>query len=226
MPKIVDEEERRLSITDAALSIIARDGLENATFRAIAQERGLSLGAIQHSFSDQAQLRQCVVGRFIQKVTDRLEALDVRLAQHAQSRSHLEAASILLFELLPLNKEREAEARIWESFSHASLTDAQIAPLFQQLDGALNAFCVGLIAQLKENFAIKEELDDSLEGTRLQALLDGLTLSLLIEPSNKNRSIAQSIILRHLESLRSDDKLPGRSSSEKLASDMLDQRRG
>ena len=101
MPKIVDEEERRLSIADAALSIIARDGLENATFRAIAQERGLSLGAIQHSFSDQAQLRQCVVGRFIQKVTDRLEALDVRLAQHAQSCSHLEAASILLFELLP-----------------------------------------------------------------------------------------------------------------------------
>lgn len=202
MPKIVDEEERRLSIADAALSIIARDGLENATFRAVAQERGLSLGAIQHSFSDQAQLRQCVVGRFIQKVADRLEALDVCLAQHAQNSSCLEAVSSLLFELLPLNKEREAEARIWESFAHASLIDAQIAPLFQQLDGALNAFCVGLIAQLKENFAIKEEFDDSLEGTRLQALLDGLTLSLLIEPSDENRSLAQSTILHHLESLR------------------------
>lgn len=202
MPKIVDEEERRRSIADAALVLIAREGLEGATFRAIAKERGLSLGAVQHSFESQAQLRQYVVRRFVQRVEARLAMLDENMAcDSSWNGGLLEAAVALLLELLPLDEQRETEARVWEAFAHAAQKDSQIAPLCRQLDEALDAFCVSLVAQLKDSASVREDLDGQLEGIRLHALLDGLTLRLLIDPSRTSPSVAEAVLRRHLRSL-------------------------
>lgn len=202
MPRVVNEEERRRSIADAALALIAKDGLESATFRAIARERGLSLGAIQHLFVDQAQLRQCVVSRFIQQVEDRLVALDEHMAQHSSGCSNqFEAVVSLLFELLPLDEDRRAEARIWEAFAHASITDERIAPFYRRLDSALDRFCVSLVAQMKADSLVDEKLDDRLEGARLHALLDGLTLQLLNDSSKENRSFAETVLRCHMATL-------------------------
>lgn len=202
MPRVVNEEERRRSIADAALTLIAKDGLESATFRAIARERGLSLGAIQHSFEDQAQLRQCVVSRFIQQVEDRLVALDEHMAQHSPgSPNWFEAIVSLLLELLPLDEGRRAEVRIWEAFAHASITDEQLAPFYRRLDSALDRFCVSLVAQMKADSLVDEKLDDRLEGARLHALLDGLTLQLLNDSSRENRSFAEMVLRCHMATL-------------------------
>ena len=202
MPKVVNEEARRRSIADAALALIAKDGLESATFRAIAKERGLSLGAIQHSFEDQAQLRQCVVSRFIQQVEDRLIALDENMAQRPSGcPNRFEAVVSLLFELLPLDESRRAEARIWEAFAHASIMDERIAPFYRRLDKALDGFCIDLIAQMKVDSLVDEKLDDRLEGAKLHALLDGLTLQLLNDPSKENQSFAETVLRRHMATL-------------------------
>lgn len=202
MPRVVNEEERRRSIADVALALIAKDGLESATFRAIARERGLSLGAIQHSFEDQAQLRQCVVSRFIQQVEDRLAALDEHMAQHSSGRpNQFETVVALLLELLPLDESRRAEARIWEAFAHAAIMDEQIAPSCRRLDNALDRFCVSLVAQMKADSLVDEKLDDCLEGARLHALLDGLTLQLLNDSSKENQSFAEAVLRCHMATL-------------------------
>lgn len=50
MPKIVDHENQKEIIAGAAWKVIQNNGIENATVRKIAQESGLSPGALRHLF--------------------------------------------------------------------------------------------------------------------------------------------------------------------------------
>src|SRR4051812_3933051 len=56
MPKIVDIDERRQELTDAAARLIARAGLGAATLREVAAEAGLTTGALTHYFADKREL--------------------------------------------------------------------------------------------------------------------------------------------------------------------------
>ena len=50
MPKVVDHDERREDVAEAAWRVIGRDGLEGATLREISREAGFTTGVIQHYF--------------------------------------------------------------------------------------------------------------------------------------------------------------------------------
>ena len=56
MPKIVDVEQRRAELADAAARLIARSGIEAATMREVAAEAGLTTGALTHYFADKHEL--------------------------------------------------------------------------------------------------------------------------------------------------------------------------
>ena len=56
MPKQVDHEKRRRQIAEATWRLISTEGIEQATVRKIAQEAGLSLGALRHYFATQDEL--------------------------------------------------------------------------------------------------------------------------------------------------------------------------
>lgn len=66
---------------------------------------------------------------------------------------------------------------------------------------ALDRFCVSLVAQMKADSLVDEKLDDRLEGARLHALLDGLTLQLLNDSSKKNQSFAEAVLRCHMATL-------------------------
>lgn len=56
MPKVVDVEQRRAELADAAARLIARSGIESATMREVAAEAGLTTGALTHYFVDKHEL--------------------------------------------------------------------------------------------------------------------------------------------------------------------------
>ena len=56
MPKVVDVEQRRTELTDAAARVIARSGIEAATMREVAAEAGWTTGALTHYFTDKRTL--------------------------------------------------------------------------------------------------------------------------------------------------------------------------
>ena len=55
MPKIVDHDRQRVKFAEAAMSLIARHGLEGVTMRAVAAEAGLSYGSLFHYFHSQGR---------------------------------------------------------------------------------------------------------------------------------------------------------------------------
>jgi AcrR family transcriptional regulator len=56
VPKVVDVEQRRAELADAAARLIARAGIESATMREVAAEAGLTTGALTHYFTDKREL--------------------------------------------------------------------------------------------------------------------------------------------------------------------------
>ena len=52
MPKIVDHDERRATISTAAADLIAEEGIEAATMKRIGARAGGTTGAVTHYFVD------------------------------------------------------------------------------------------------------------------------------------------------------------------------------
>ncbi|WP_051207995.1 TetR/AcrR family transcriptional regulator [Propionicicella superfundia] len=109
MPKIVDYAQRRSEIVDGFLTLIAKEGLANATSRSLADHLGVSNGALWRYFSDKNDLLTEANEKVIENTHKRaLEALaDVR---------GVEAVVTLVEALLPLTPISKDEARIVVGF--------------------------------------------------------------------------------------------------------------
>ena len=110
MPKIVDHEERRAELRDAVWRLASRDGLEAVTVRGVADEAGCSTGALVHYFADKEALLQFAFRTVADRIMRRLAA-----AEEATT-DPLELARTMLLEGLPLDRERQAEVRLWFAF--------------------------------------------------------------------------------------------------------------
>lgn len=201
MPKIVDEQKRRDSIAEAMIALVAQKGLPAATFRAVAAERGLSLGAIQHSFSSYAELERFTLEYLMRRVGERLDKVGRTIENDLPPERILSLVEAALEELIPLDPERGKEARVWMAFTNAALNDPSLAELTGKNARAIDVFCQDCIAQLMNDQVLPATLDPALEGKRLHALLDGLTLFLLADRSSKTREDAVDILRHHLRCL-------------------------
>ena len=56
MPKVIDVEERRAELAEAAARLIARAGIGAATMREVAAEAGWTTGALTHYFTNKREL--------------------------------------------------------------------------------------------------------------------------------------------------------------------------
>ena len=109
MPKIVDREARRREIVEAYLRVVGRDGVEQATSRALAAELRVSTGALWHYFTD---FDQVLVQAYALVCARTME----RIAERRSGLRGLPALTAMLTELLPLAKETEDEASVIVSF--------------------------------------------------------------------------------------------------------------
>ena len=239
MPKIIDERARRETIAEAVWAITSREGLDGATVRAVAAECGLSTGAIQHSFPSQAALQQFAMELIVERVTERLTEMGtadprpVPCAENATAsnnapapafgREHLEVTpaaeahaalnkivTTMLLQLLPLDEERETEARVWAAFSTAALTDPDLTPYARKMDTLLATFCRRCVKSLlsgtsdddpaasdtrsAKSTPASRASDPAALAAHLHALLDGLTLHLLMNPAAAHRHQAAALI--------------------------------
>lgn len=64
---------RRTDLIDAALRVLARDGVASATTRKIADEAGLPLGAVNYWFAGKDDLMEAVIIDVLDKLSDAME---------------------------------------------------------------------------------------------------------------------------------------------------------
>lgn len=194
MPKIVDHDERRRELLSAARRVIVRDGIDAATTRAIAKEAGYSNGVLAHYFTDKDEILLSALRQSHQRIRE-------RLARKVEGVSGLAALRELLLDNLPLDAERTQETRLEVSFWSRSLASERLAEVQRAEAADLRAAVRELLGQARAagELAAEENLDDLTE--HLLALVDGLSLHLLLYPDRLRRVDLERLLLRQLDAL-------------------------
>ena len=168
MPRVVNHEERREEIAEAAWRVIEREGPTGADLREIAREASYTTGIITYYFQDKRELMTFAFGLLVDRST-------ARMARASAEAGLMEA----LAQVLPLDEERRREATVWLALVSASLTDPQLAEgLRLRYQQAREAMLPVFRMTLEE---VRGEDPEDI-GDELLAVVDGITVDALSDP--------------------------------------------
>ena len=187
MPKIVDHEERREELIAAVWRVIARDGLDASTIRAIAKETNSSAGALSHYFKDKDDILT-----FALKLSHR--RIRERQNRKLDGLKGVEALRELVLDNLPLDEERELETRLEVGYWARSLTRPEVRKVQGTEAAVLHKRMVALIIEAQRGGDMDGETAASTIAERLLALIDGLSLHALLYPERLSPQAQMTII--------------------------------
>ena len=194
MPKIVDHEQQKIKVAEAAWRVIRRSGIENASVRNVAQEAGVSPGSMRHYFSTQAELFSFSMSLVSERVNQRISSLSFE-------RPVPEVARDVLRELLPLNEESRSEMEVWLAFVSKSLSEPSLRDHADRVYGELREAMLRIVQGLVEYGFAPQELDIEKETERLQVFVDGVALHALLYPDHMPPSKMEKLLDDCLNSL-------------------------
>jgi AcrR family transcriptional regulator len=170
MPKIVDHEARRIELAEAVCRVIARDGIDEVSIRAVAAEAGWSSGALRHYFTTRAELLAFACEHVIEQVTARVTRL-------RHTGTVLQAVRDTLLEIMPIDAARDTECSIAFSFLTLGLNDPRLAEVQRAHFGSVYDLCRRLVAVLDtEGLLVSHTSSPEMLARRLHALVDGLAV--------------------------------------------------
>ena len=141
----------------------------------------------RHYFATHSELLAFAMELVVVRVTERLTALP----DDPDPRS---AASRLLLEVLPLDREREAEMRVWLAFTTRALVDPGLRVLRDEAHAGLRELCRRAVDLLDPPHPDRE-------AERLHALIDGLALHAVLDPEVTTPERQAEVVAAHLAAL-------------------------
>jgi TetR/AcrR family transcriptional regulator, transcriptional repressor of bet genes len=196
MPKIVDHEQRREELAAAVWRIASRDGLDAVTIRGVAAEAGWSTGALHHYFSDKEELLLFAFRTVAGRVGRRVDAA------RESTREPVELVRELLAIGLPLDDERRDETRVWFAFLGLALTRPALARAQGAAYGQWRRLVASALEEAQAAGALDAALDSQREAAGLVALVDGLAVQAMFEPSGPSPERQLEIVDARLAELR------------------------
>jgi AcrR family transcriptional regulator len=169
MPKLVDYDERRSELAEAAANLIARAGIGAATMRDVAAEAGWTTGALTHYFADKRELLLFTFQASLERRRAAREASDTT-DPLAQLISSLEGA-------LPSDDDRRRHWTVTIAFCAQATGDADLAAAQRDAYREFRAHLAGLvrrrgIATGRPAEILAERLIAAADGIAVQALFD------------------------------------------------------
>ncbi len=185
---------RRDGVVDAALRIIARDGFEGATVRAIAREAGCTTGVPMHHFAGKDDLLFAALERV-------LGILDRGPMGRAPGPDALADLREVLREGLPLDEERQAAWRIWLHCITQALSRPRFAAEHRRRYGAIREWLADTLRRAQRAGQVPRGLDPTVEAERLLSGVDGIGTHAVLEPESFPRDVQLALLERHLRPL-------------------------
>lgn len=171
--------------------ILLRDGMAAVTVRALAAEAGWSVGALRHYFKSQDDLILHATGEMLTTIAERIKSIDL----HDPDRAVLEQT---IEEMLPLDRQRKAEAQVWFALLTRRVASPQVAAEAYQLDMVVRDAVGEVLSKLDAANLLSAGRDLEVEAVRLHALIDGLALHGLSEPPLDSPAAIRAAIHTHL----------------------------
>lgn len=171
MPRVVDHRQRRDELVDAVWQLIVDDGLPGITIRRVAERSGWSSGAVRHYLPTREAILEAAAQRVREVIEERIRAVD--------AADPLQGLAELLVAVLPTDERIRRASEVWLAFvgqaaSHPGIADTQ-GILYQDLNRLLVEFLQALAAS-----GYRVDGGAVAAATELQALVDGLTVHVLL----------------------------------------------
>jgi AcrR family transcriptional regulator len=195
MPKIVDHDAQRERFAEAAIRLIARDGFEGTTMRAVAAEAGLSYGSLFHYFGSKDELLSHAVRHLTSRQSRRVNDFSSR------SRG-LRALRRLLYDDALVDNASRDEAVVWLAF----LSRAALEPALGRIHGQLIDGWLERIRQMLEEARAAGEvpaaLDPEGEALAIWVYSAGVGQQGLLYPQRFPPARQRKLITAYLDKLR------------------------
>ena len=194
MPKVVDHDARRRDFIKAAYETITENGLANTTVRAVARKAGYTTGALVHYFGDKNELIRLALDYSGEVVRDRMVAV------HQRQRGR-NALREIIVEALPLDKQRDANWRVWLALWYHSEDNedmrAEEKRRYREWTGRLGR----ALDESVRDGEIAKSTDVKLEVQALVAFIDGLGVQHLMSSRGMSAKRLTKLLDRYLDRL-------------------------
>ncbi len=173
-------ETRGAHLLDAALSVVAEEGLGAVSMRSVAARAAVSTAQVQYYFRSKAEL---VSGAY-----DRAhEQFLATLLGTPPGPPTSERLSRVVRLWLPLDPERDRRARVWLAFTAAAVVEPELAGRAATLDAELRRWFTRELRVLSQDGSLRPDEDPRALATELFVLVDGLTTQLLVlDPADRD----------------------------------------
>ncbi|PKZ37027.1 TetR family transcriptional regulator [Kocuria rhizophila] len=181
-------ESTRERILEAVVGVLVDQGVDRLRVRAVAQQAGVSVGAVQHAYPTRAQMVHAAMEHVSARFTaGLLEAIDA----DSSAEENLLAACRLLGGVEEVGRPA---AVVWLAFTSLACTDPVIAAAHRSAWQTLENGLHHLLVQLNPSTTA----DDA---ATLLALLDGVAIARATEPDRMTAARAEAIITGHVQHL-------------------------
>ncbi|CDO29594.1 TetR family transcriptional regulator [Mycolicibacterium vulneris] len=184
---------RQGEVVDAAIRVIARDGLSAASLRSIAREIGYTTGVVMHYFKDKQELLVAAA----QAVFDPFDALLAGVTPDG-----FDGLRRLCVVPLPTTPANEALWRIYAQALASAETEPAFAATVRSRYGAIRARVQALLAEGQREGYLRNDFDPAAQCDILCALIDGLALHAISEPGRFPPGRMEALVTQELEKLR------------------------
>ncbi|NNN01923.1 MAG: TetR family transcriptional regulator [Acidimicrobiaceae bacterium] len=176
MPKIVDHDQRRQQLSDAAWRVILREGVDGATTRLIARESGYSAGVLSHYFESKDDILLEALRNAHSVIKERLNAL-------LEHKTGFEALRTFCYDTVPLQAEQIRETQLEISFWSRALVKESLRSVQLTESAYWHNILLGVIIAAQELGELVEG-DPFIMADILAGLIDGLSVHALLIPDH------------------------------------------
>ena len=195
MPKVVDHDERRRTLTEALGNVVRRDGARAVSIKTVADEAGVSKSNVVSYFPSRGSLLAVAV----EPVNTQAEELTRR---RSSAPLTLDGATRTIVDVtIPLAPERRRQAQVWLLLLDEGHGDPELRAVLEGFNRRVrDGFERGVRAMQRAGL-VASARDVRTEAVALHALVDGLSVQVLVNPRAMPRVLVTRIAHNHLRSL-------------------------
>lgn len=173
MPRVVDHQQRKAMIANAACLVIARDGLESVTLADVGRQADCTTGTITHYFHDKEEVLTAALDHAIKTMNARMVR---RLTKNPED------VLGFLCETLPLGSRGRAETKVWYCFWSRAMHDNHLAKSQRSMHQQWRTRVGKLLCAMQKRGEIVLRHDAEDEAEALCAMINGLGLRATLDP--------------------------------------------
>lgn len=168
MPRRVDHDARRAEIVQGVWAVIAEGGIDAVRMRRVAKAAGVSVGRIQHYFTDRADLVRASARAMIDAA-----ATGYGPGGAGESQASRETVWDMVAHVLPTSPSRRVGVTLWLAYVAASVEDPELASILADAKRGQH----DVVAEVLANLGVDRARD---AARRLIGLADGLSTQVLV----------------------------------------------